>query len=102
MAPPTMPPRASSEEPASATLTSMLRWPVLPMLSRPQQLKSRLCQLTLPITLPMFMCTFSLVKLTANSTSVSQAAAVPPALAARLSPRRSRSTGDRGALWGAG
>lgn len=47
--------------------------PVLPIDSLPSDLKSLVIQLTLPITLPIFICTFKRVKFTANSTNVSHA-----------------------------
>ena len=72
IAPPTIPALASSLELVRARVMNMFLCPVLPILSRPSDLKFREIQSTLPITFPMFMWTLSSLKFRAKITKVSQ------------------------------
>ena len=76
--PPTMPFLASKFDPPKPSPMYMSLWPLLPMDRRPLDWKPLVVQTTLPITLPIFMWTFSLVKFAANRTSVSQESELPP------------------------
>lgn len=97
--PPTIPPFASKPEPPKPRPINIFLWPVLPMDKRPSEWKSLVSHLqkahafhrlnhstrwnsmlmkiityvTLPITLPIFICTFNRLKFTVNKTKVCHA-----------------------------